>query len=223
MKKLFVLLLLLTTINLFSAVYVREVQRDFTSLSIKVTLSNGLSYQGPVYNCYLSSDSSNAVCYLYMNSNSYKLDPTKLTYPSVGSNAALFAAVNIMLAPVPPCSGSSTDSAAWHINGNVTGATSWIGSIDNYDFDIKTNNTLRFHIKNSGTITAYGSISYNAYYTLSATSLVPKSYADSVGLIYTDSSLTPHGHLYRTGNVVHYKYFFEPENHYEYYDIERKE
>ncbi len=45
---------------------------------------------------------------------------------------------------------SANSSNSWMLNGNTTGATKSIGTIDNQDFKIKTNNTDRFLISKSG-------------------------------------------------------------------------
>jgi hypothetical protein len=57
--------------------------------------------------------------------------------------------------------GTAGSSAAWSINGNANGSVKKLGTTDNYDLPIITNNTERMHISSAGNI-AIGSSTFDA-------------------------------------------------------------
>ena len=82
-----------------------------------------------------------------------------LAQPTAGSNVAVMAldasqiinlenALDANPCPTPPVIPFTWQTYGNHVNSN----NRWIGTIENFDFNIKTNNTLRMVVKNTGQI-----------------------------------------------------------------------
>lgn len=86
----------------------------------------------------------------------------------------------------PIVSGAVTTTNTWSINGNTNGATKILGTLDNFDFPIYTNNAERMRVSAAGNV-AIGATSFDA--TNPEKLLVNAGITTSVNAIYAKGSI----------------------------------
>lgn len=86
----------------------------------------------------------------------------------------------------PVVTGATTATNAWSINGNSNGSTKTLGTLDNFDLPIYTNNTERLRISNTGNI-AIGPSTFNA--TNPEKLLINAGSTTSVNALYAKGSI----------------------------------
>ena len=85
-----------------------------------------------------------------------------LAQPTTGSNAQVIALSSAQIGVIEanldanPCPTPPVIPFTWNTYGNhVNSNNRWIGTIENFDFNIRTNNILRMNVKNNGTVNMF--------------------------------------------------------------------